>query len=116
MSYATIFIPGSGVIDSFGGNMDEFNQAVSLYLITWFIITTLFMCVAFFWEKLIDRPMLIGKFGRLPVMRRNIALTVLLTALAIALLLLSIGSMNGKASYVFQHCYPRKWLLIMGLV
>jgi len=50
MSYATIFIPGSGVIDSFGGNMDEFNQAISLYLITWFVITVLFMCVAFSWE------------------------------------------------------------------
>jgi len=96
MSYATIFIPGSGVIESFGGNMDEFNQAMALYLITWFIITVLFMYAVFFW--ITDKPMLISKFDSLPVLRRNIALTALLSSLSIALLLLSIGSMNGKAS------------------
>jgi hypothetical protein len=45
MSYATIFIPGSGVMASFGDNTDEFNQAFGLYLMTWFVITVLFMCV-----------------------------------------------------------------------
>ena len=45
MSYATIFIPGSGVLAAFGDNMDEFNQAFGLYLMVWFVITVLFMCV-----------------------------------------------------------------------
>lgn len=92
MSYATIFIPGSGVIESFGGNMDEFNQAMALYLITWFIITVLFI---------------------LPVLRRNIALTALLSSLSIALLLLSIGSMNGKASV---NKAGGVWGIITGLI
>ncbi|KAJ3570643.1 hypothetical protein NP233_g4260 [Leucocoprinus birnbaumii] len=77
MSYATIFIPGSGVIDSFGGDMEQFSQAIGLYLITWFLITVLFI------------P---------PVVKRNIALTILLSVLALALLMLSIGAWNGKES------------------
>jgi len=44
MSYATIFIPGSGVMASFEGNMEEFNNAFGLYLMIWFMITVLFMC------------------------------------------------------------------------
>jgi hypothetical protein len=43
MSYATIFIPGSGIVDAFGGSMDEFNQAFGLYLMVWFMITVMFM-------------------------------------------------------------------------
>lgn len=43
MSYATIFIPGSGVLAAYGDNMDEFNQAFGLYLMVWFVITVLFM-------------------------------------------------------------------------
>ncbi|KAF5363810.1 hypothetical protein D9756_000047 [Leucocoprinus leucothites] len=44
MSYATIMIPGSGVIDAFNGDMEQFNQAIGMYLITWFMITVMFMC------------------------------------------------------------------------
>lgn len=43
MSYATIFIPGSGVLDAFGGPTEEFNQAFGLYLIVWLMITLMFM-------------------------------------------------------------------------
>lgn len=46
MSYATIFIPGSGVVDALGGaTSEEFNQAFGLYLMVWFMITMMFMSV-----------------------------------------------------------------------
>ncbi|KAF9445831.1 FUN34 transmembrane protein [Macrolepiota fuliginosa MF-IS2] len=77
MSYATIFIPSSGVIASFNGNMDEFNQAIGLYLMVWFMITLMFI------------P---------PVLKKNIAFVVLLSCLSLALLMLSIGAFNGMPS------------------
>jgi uncharacterized protein len=39
MSYATILIPGSGIVAAFGGNTKEFNNAVGIYLITWLMFT-----------------------------------------------------------------------------
>ncbi|KXN84943.1 Ammonia transport outward protein 2 [Leucoagaricus sp. SymC.cos] len=77
MSYATIFIPGSGVMDTFQDNMDEFNQAFGLFLIVWFMITVMFI------------P---------PVLRKNVAFSTLLSLLAMALLLLSVGSWNQMPS------------------
>lgn len=42
MSYATILIPGSGVVSAYTST-DEFDQAIGIYLITWFILTFLFL-------------------------------------------------------------------------
>jgi len=92
MSYATIFIPGSGVMASFGDNMDEFNQAFGLYLMVWFVITVLFI---------------------LPVIRKNVAFIVLLSCLSLALLLLSVGTWNQKASVLKGGAV---WGVITGLV
>jgi len=41
LSYATIFIPGSGIIASYDGNMDEFASAVGIYLMIWMTVTFL---------------------------------------------------------------------------
>lgn len=45
MSYATILIPGSGVVAAYGTDTQEFANALGLYLITWFIFTTILMYV-----------------------------------------------------------------------
>lgn len=74
MSYATIFIPASGIMAAFSDNMQELNNAIGIYLITWFMITFFFL---------------------LAVIRRNIAFSVLLSALTVALLLLSIAEFTG---------------------
>lgn len=42
MSYATILIPGSGVVSAYT-SADEFSQAIGIYLITWFILTFMFL-------------------------------------------------------------------------
>ncbi|KAK7037640.1 hypothetical protein VNI00_010857 [Paramarasmius palmivorus] len=75
MSYAAINIPASGIMDSFADEQ-EFHNALGIFLITWFIITTFFL---------------------LAVIRRHIAFTVLLTVLDVALLLLSIAEWTASA-------------------
>ena len=49
MSFGTIFIPGSGIIDSYitNGvlNAAELDSALGIYLWTWFIVTFLLLCV-----------------------------------------------------------------------
>jgi hypothetical protein len=40
MSYATILIPSSGIIDSYSaGPPEELSKALGIYLITWFMFT-----------------------------------------------------------------------------
>jgi len=76
MSYATIFIPGSGILATFS-NPQELNNAIGLFLITWFIVTFIFL---------------------LAVIRRNIAFSILLALLDIAFALLSAAEFTGSAA------------------
>ncbi|KAG1817856.1 Gpr1 family protein [Suillus variegatus] len=75
MSYATIYLPNSGIIAAYGENLDELNQAVGIYLITWFMVTFL---------------LLIG------ALRRNISFIALLFFLCITFILLAAGAWTGK--------------------
>ncbi|KAI0917732.1 hypothetical protein AcW1_000012 [Taiwanofungus camphoratus] len=72
MSYATVFIPGSGIQAAYNGNTEEFNSAIGIYLMMWFIITFL---------------LFIGS------LRRNIGLVALFFFLTLTFLLLGIGSL-----------------------
>ncbi|KAF9463689.1 GPR1/FUN34/yaaH family-domain-containing protein [Collybia nuda] len=75
MSYSTIFIPGSGIINAFAGREDEFHDAVGMYLMVWFMVSFMFM---------------------LTVMRKNVAFTSLLFFLALAYLMLAISEWTGN--------------------
>ncbi|KAI9567917.1 Gpr1 family protein [Boletus coccyginus] len=77
MSYATILIPGSGVLSAYT-SAHELDQALGIYLITWFILTFMF---------------LIGS------LRRNIGLMSLFLSLCVTFLLLAVGAWSGKASF-----------------
>ncbi len=48
MSFGTVFLPGSGVIDAYGTNAEELDSALGIYLWTWFIVTFLLLCVPLF--------------------------------------------------------------------
>ncbi|KIK78370.1 hypothetical protein PAXRUDRAFT_834593 [Paxillus rubicundulus Ve08.2h10] len=74
MSYATILIPGSGIGAAYT-TQDEFEQAIGIYLITWFMLT--FM-------------LLIG------ALRRNASFIALFTCLCITFILLAAGAWTGK--------------------
>ncbi|KAF8552175.1 hypothetical protein OG21DRAFT_1466145 [Imleria badia] len=76
MSYATILIPGSGILSAYT-SVDELENALGIYLITWFVLTFLF---------------LIGS------LRRNIGLIALFSALSVTFLLLAIGAWSGNVS------------------
>ncbi|KAJ3841809.1 Gpr1 family protein [Lentinula raphanica] len=69
MSYATIFIPASGILAAYKDPL-ELSHAVGLYLITWTIVTAFFLFV---------------------VIRRNLALTVMLSTIFLTLVILSIS-------------------------
>ncbi|PCH33011.1 hypothetical protein WOLCODRAFT_134850 [Wolfiporia cocos MD-104 SS10] len=76
MSYATIFIPGSGIQAAYT-NEAEFASAVGLYLFMWFIITFL---------------LFIGS------LRRNIGMVALFFFLSLTFLLLGVGEMVSSTA------------------
>jgi len=45
MSYAAIFIPGSGILAAYGNNAQELSNAMGLYLVVWFMFTVMLMYV-----------------------------------------------------------------------
>ena len=45
MSYAAIFIPGSGILAAYGNNTQELSNAVGVYLVVWFMFTVMLMYV-----------------------------------------------------------------------
>jgi len=75
MSYATILIPSSGILDAYANLPGELENALGIYLITWFMFTTLLM------------------FGAI---RRNISFCLLLGFLSLTFLLLACGAWTGK--------------------
>jgi succinate-acetate transporter protein len=48
MSYATILIPGSGIIDSYATTPEELPNALGIYLIAWFMFTFMMLYVTVF--------------------------------------------------------------------
>ena len=43
LSFATLYLPGAGIVDAYGDNASELNSALGIYLITWFLFTTLML-------------------------------------------------------------------------
>jgi len=74
MSYATILIPGSGVLASFT-SASELESALGIYLIAWFIVTFLLLVASF---------------------RKNVGLVALFAFLTVTFLLLAVGLFTGK--------------------
>jgi succinate-acetate transporter protein len=93
MSFATILIPGSGVISSYGDNVSELESALGIYLVTWFIVTFLFLYV--FAHFLIFRGL-----TNIPLsvvsLRKSIAFIALLGFLTLTFMLLAAQKFSGK--------------------
>ncbi|KAL4906953.1 hypothetical protein BDW74DRAFT_176550 [Aspergillus multicolor] len=106
LSYAMIYLPGSGIIAAYtdpatGVPGADFNQAISIYLWVWFIITVLYTIAA---------------------MRSTWVLFLDLVALDICLLLLACGFMTSMtalltAGYAFGVvvCFLSFWAGTAGL-
>ncbi|KAF8178036.1 FUN34 transmembrane protein [Pholiota molesta] len=76
MSYATIFIPSSGILAAYPVGSPELSNAIGVYLITWFMVTVLFI---------------------IPCIKRNMSFVILLSVLAFAFALLAAAEFTGSA-------------------
>jgi succinate-acetate transporter protein len=79
MSYATILIPGSGVLDAYK-DPEQLTGALGIYLMTWMMVTFLFLVAA---------------------LRKSIAFIALFSCLTVTFLLLAVGFFNGAV--VWTH-------------
>ena len=43
LSFATLYIPGSGILAAYDGKTAELESALGVYLITWFVVTFLLL-------------------------------------------------------------------------
>jgi len=82
LSYAAILIPGSGIAAAYEDadgklNAVEFNNAIGIFLFSWFIVTTLLLIAS---------------------LRKSIAFIALFGFLAITFLLLGVGAFTANAS------------------
>jgi len=77
LSYAAIFLPGSGIITAYGSNATELNNAVGIFLATWFIVTFFFLITA---------------------TRISLGLVALFFFLEITFVLLFAGAFTGKVA------------------
>lgn len=105
MSYATIFIPGSGILAAYGDNTQELSNALGLYLTVWFMFTVMLMYVFVLLSFLFLRVIflvLILILNLCPispyVINKNLAFSLLLTALAIAFILLAAAEFMNNAA------------------
>ncbi|PPQ99339.1 hypothetical protein CVT24_009153 [Panaeolus cyanescens] len=76
MSYATIHIPAFGIISAYA-DPQEFNNAMGIYLVTWFMVTVFFT---------------------MAVIRRNLTFIILLSILAVTFLVLAVANFTGRSS------------------
>ncbi|EEB92004.1 hypothetical protein MPER_09549, partial [Moniliophthora perniciosa FA553] len=75
LSYATIFIPGSGIAEAYASKQSQMKDAVAIYLITWMIVTFLLFIVA---------------------LRKNVSFIALFGLLTITFLLLAVSDFTRK--------------------
>ncbi|KAJ7725285.1 Gpr1 family protein [Mycena maculata] len=75
LSYAAILIPGSGIAAAYT-DKTEFGNAIGIYLMSWFIITTLLLIAS---------------------LRKSIAFIALFGCLAVTFLLLGVGALTAIA-------------------
>lgn len=76
MSYATILIPGSGIVSAFK-DPAELDSALGIYLIAWFMVTFLLLVAS---------------------LKKSVGLVVLFAFLATTFLLLAAGTFTGVSS------------------
>jgi len=77
MSYATILIPGSGIIDAYGTNVDQLTGSLGIYLTAWAIVTAMFLIVS---------------------LRKNVVFIALFFCLTVTFALLAGAQFNGSVA------------------
>lgn len=75
ISFATLYIPGSGILAAYDGKTAELESALGVYLITWFVVTFLLLIAS---------------------LRRNLGLIALFFFLTITFMLLAISKFTNN--------------------
>jgi len=76
LSFAAIFIPGTGILDAYANKGDELSNALGIYLMTWFMFTFIMF---------------------LATLKSTVALASVFMFLWITFLLLGVGALSGTA-------------------
>ena len=96
MSYATILMPNSGILAAYlPDHVEELNQAIGIYLITWFVFTALLLYVALSYMACNTTNPILNRIGAL---RKNLGFIALLFFLCITFLLLAIGAWSSTVN------------------
>jgi succinate-acetate transporter protein len=77
MSYATILIPGSGIVSAYTGAEDQLGSAIGIFLVTWTLVTFFFFIVA---------------------LRKNIGFIALFGFLTLTFALLAAGALSPSVN------------------
>ncbi|KJA18270.1 hypothetical protein HYPSUDRAFT_45447 [Hypholoma sublateritium FD-334 SS-4] len=77
MSYATILIPGSGILAAYTDASDELSSGLGIFLITWTLVTFFFLIVA---------------------LRKNVGFIALFSVLTITFALLAAGELAASVN------------------
>jgi succinate-acetate transporter protein len=77
LSYASILIPGTGVLEAFKGKTDELKSALGIYLVTWMMVTFILL---------------------IATLRKSIAFIALFGFLTLTFAILSVGEFTGKVA------------------
>jgi succinate-acetate transporter protein len=97
MSFATIYIPGTGIIAAYT-NPAELESAVGIYLITWFMVTFFFLYASPHFSFYLFSSLFF--FSSLGTLRKNIALMALFGFLTITFLVLAVANFASSANLV----------------
>jgi GPR1/FUN34/yaaH family len=99
MSYATILIPGSGIVAAFGTNVTQLNNALGIYLLTWTMVT-FFMGWVFIYLRVLPVLLITLEMYSVATLRKNVAFVALFVFLGITFALLAGGSFNANTKWV----------------
>jgi len=102
MSYATILIPGSGIIaayENIEGGIEQLSAALGIFLITWMIVTFFFLWVIELNRFCIGFVSYLRMFSVVSL-RKTIPFVALFSFLTVTFAVLAAGEWTGSTAYV----------------
>jgi len=102
MSYATILIPGSGIIatyENIEGGIEQLSAALGIFLITWMIVTFFFLWVTELNRFCIGFVSYLRMFSVVSL-RKTIPFVALFSFLTVTFAVLAAGEWTGSTAYV----------------
>jgi succinate-acetate transporter protein len=97
LSYATIFIPSSGISAAYSEvPASEFSSAIGVYLMSWMVVTFLFLCVPSSFSPPTSIFLTPPAYGSIASLRKNIAFIALFFFLTLTFMMLGANAFTGN--------------------